>query len=779
MIGNRPWMRINQCEMTYMYRIMSFMRIDIGIAKLKHNQTEDVRYPFSNDISGYSTILYGEGEYALNYMRTKQVSGLPIIFVPGNAGSCKQVRSLGSILHNKTESRNLPFTFDVFAIDFNEELSGLAGMYLERQIKYLELAVRHIWGMYSSPPHGIIFVGHSMGGIVIRSLLNNIHFDPNRIAFIVTLGTPHKDAPMVFDWYLKNMYNRMHDSWRKQEKELSNLLVLSISGGLKDHLVPEHFTLDNGIRHVSTTAVNGIELETDHLCIVWCNQLVRYISRLMVEYAYDPDSFHIRADNVVKQLFNADGLLKEMTRIRVDTNIKIAIRNELIFIKNSDQDPKEFVLSFPKNSWLFIETSIESSLWTSSGEPIYSLNKLRQSFYTLVHSSVTEQVSVVHIGLLSLLKSCFASLWKANFEGHEPVVLLPVYFGSPAVAVVISLELESCKHANVEWFAKVEFRSQNLRRVSSLGANKKLQIVGHLLSKEETKAETFFILNQHCRFHARLDVSYLDTLVVMLRMYGSIVPYMLAVYILSALSISNLIEIYYSTIRDYKIICFTLIYHMFIIYWNNLVDWFTLLISSLLILSFTYILQKLADLFIQSIKCIYLKRPVKSRFLDINEMAVITTSLFINYLYNGFFAFLIVVIFSLLQLLKTAIFSRTVNLSVFSQPVFLIVLHFYAILVYTPFGICSVWNIIRYGLFAVYEDPARIPAYCMIFLKFIRLLVGKIHFFRAHYISVAVLTCTAIIQPFTCVAQLGFPFIAVIGLSWFVNRRELKPSKED
>lgn len=25
MTGNRPWMRTNQCEMTYMYRIMNFM----------------------------------------------------------------------------------------------------------------------------------------------------------------------------------------------------------------------------------------------------------------------------------------------------------------------------------------------------------------------------------------------------------------------------------------------------------------------------------------------------------------------------------------------------------------------------------------------------------------------------------------------------------------------------------------------------------------------------------------------------------------------------------
>lgn len=74
-------------------------------------------------------------------------------------------------------------------------------MYLERQIKYLDLVVRHIWTMYSPPPHGIIFVGHSMGGIVIRSLLHNIRFDPSRIAFIVTLGTPHKNARMFRSFY--------------------------------------------------------------------------------------------------------------------------------------------------------------------------------------------------------------------------------------------------------------------------------------------------------------------------------------------------------------------------------------------------------------------------------------------------------------------------------------------------------------------------------------------------------------------------------------------------
>lgn len=129
--------------------------------------------------------------------------------------------------------------------------------------------------------------------------------------------------------------------------------------------------------------------------------------------------------------------------------------------------------------------------------------------------------------------------------------------------------------------------------------------------------------------------------------------------------------------------------------------------------------------------CKFYFRFVKSTCFDLNGLAVVAISLFINYSYNGFFALLIVVLSSLLQLLKTAISLKTVSLSSFSQPVILVIFHFYAILVYTPFGVCSLWNIIRYGLFAVYEDPARVPAYWMAFLKLIRLSVGKIHFFKA------------------------------------------------
>lgn len=60
--------------------------------------------------------------------------------------------------------------------------------------------------------------------------------------------------------------------------------------------------------------------------------LSRYISRLVVEYAYDPISFQKHADNIVKQLFDADGLFRELTRMKVGTSTAIVIRNDLIFV---------------------------------------------------------------------------------------------------------------------------------------------------------------------------------------------------------------------------------------------------------------------------------------------------------------------------------------------------------------------------------------------------------------------------------------------------------------
>uniref|UniRef100_A0A0N4U531 GPI inositol-deacylase n=1 Tax=Dracunculus medinensis TaxID=318479 RepID=A0A0N4U531_DRAME len=212
---------------------------------------------------------------------SRKVSGIPVIFVPGSSGSVEQIRSIGSILHNKTENRNSPFSFDVFGIDFNQELSGISGMYLERQIRFLRLAVDKIWNMYSPQPVGLIFVGHSMGGIIIRSLFYSHDFDLSRISLAITLATPHSAPPFVFDYYMERFYEKMRLEWKERAEQIKNITVISISGGLKDILVPEHLTQDSGIHHFSTTSIDTVEVEVDHLCIVWCNQLQRYFFILL------------------------------------------------------------------------------------------------------------------------------------------------------------------------------------------------------------------------------------------------------------------------------------------------------------------------------------------------------------------------------------------------------------------------------------------------------------------------------------------------------------------
>ena len=70
----------------------------------------------------YNSLKYYDNN--VFYSNRKEVNGIPIIFVPGNAGSGKQARSIGSLLQNKTTLRHPGFHFDTFTLDFNEVSDG-------------------------------------------------------------------------------------------------------------------------------------------------------------------------------------------------------------------------------------------------------------------------------------------------------------------------------------------------------------------------------------------------------------------------------------------------------------------------------------------------------------------------------------------------------------------------------------------------------------------------------------------------------------------------------
>lgn len=91
--------------------------------------------------------------------------GIPVLFIHGNAGSFKQVRSLASIALRKSLNSRPGFHFDYFTVDLNEELSGLNGALLYEQKEYVNRSISRVLQLYeglSDKPQSVILVGHSM-----------------------------------------------------------------------------------------------------------------------------------------------------------------------------------------------------------------------------------------------------------------------------------------------------------------------------------------------------------------------------------------------------------------------------------------------------------------------------------------------------------------------------------------------------------------------------------------------------------------------------------------
>uniref|UniRef100_T1JLC1 GPI inositol-deacylase n=1 Tax=Strigamia maritima TaxID=126957 RepID=T1JLC1_STRMM len=135
----------NYCNMTYMYETPEYIPIPLH---------PDVHKQFPH----YKLYLYGEG--------TKSYDGIPVLFIPGNAGSYKQVRSLASVAYRM--SVKYSFHFNYFSVDLNEEYSALYGLTLQAQTEFVHASIKRILKLYqtskTSSPCSVILVGHSMGG---------------------------------------------------------------------------------------------------------------------------------------------------------------------------------------------------------------------------------------------------------------------------------------------------------------------------------------------------------------------------------------------------------------------------------------------------------------------------------------------------------------------------------------------------------------------------------------------------------------------------------------
>lgn len=264
----------NRCEMTYMFQKPHFIPIQLPTEVGK-------QFPL------YGLYVYGEGELVKD-LEGKKYAGVPVLFVPGNGGSHKQVRSLASVAYRKSFEDSINFHFNFFTVDLNEELAALYGAVLERQTEFVSIAVKHILGLYEGQkgkPESVILVGHSMGGMVARAVYTTKQVTAAMAPLIITQATPHTRPVLVLDPHIQKFYDKVNTFWMmEREFDLKEVVLLTVGGGRNDIQVPTSHT-NTPLADLATTTANipSCWLTADHQAVVWCWQLVMATMRALFD----------------------------------------------------------------------------------------------------------------------------------------------------------------------------------------------------------------------------------------------------------------------------------------------------------------------------------------------------------------------------------------------------------------------------------------------------------------------------------------------------------------
>ncbi|WEW57124.1 GPI inositol deacylase [Emydomyces testavorans] len=264
----------------------------------------------------YGLYLYrerGVDEYSEEDIGLK---GVPVLFLPGNAGSYKQGRSLASeaslyfhdvLQYDQERLRMGVRSLDFFTADFNEDMAAFHGQTLLDQAEYVNDALAYILSLYHDPrrpgrdpnlpdPTSVILIGHSMGGIVARTVLTMSNYQPNSVNSIITMSTPHARPPVSFDSDLVHTYKQINNYWREAYSQkwannnpLWHVTLISIAGGGGDAIVPSDYTSLSSLvpeTHgftVFTTTIPNVWTGMDHLSIAWCDSFRKVIVRSLFD----------------------------------------------------------------------------------------------------------------------------------------------------------------------------------------------------------------------------------------------------------------------------------------------------------------------------------------------------------------------------------------------------------------------------------------------------------------------------------------------------------------
>lgn len=248
----------NRCLMSYMHPLYTVVH--------------DLTVPANRQPWPYSVVHYRDGRVPVEtHQGSVPKPTLVVLYIPGNAGSYKQVRSLGS---NLLMRRQRPVA--IYALDLKEELSAISDGVMQRQAEFAQHVLA--WLRHQHAAAAFVLVGHSVGGLIARLLASRFSSD---VHLVVTLATPHIPlAHLPLRWVYKQL---AHVS-------AARVAMVSLNGGTGDWQVTEESTwILNHSTSLSLSArdLRGVWLETDHQCITWCRQIMDNVAAVVNKITRD------------------------------------------------------------------------------------------------------------------------------------------------------------------------------------------------------------------------------------------------------------------------------------------------------------------------------------------------------------------------------------------------------------------------------------------------------------------------------------------------------------
>ena len=262
--------------------------------------------------------------------------GVPkVLYIPGHWGSYEQSRSIGAhgiqmtgsrisaadtrraqakLLNSvpKTSSQNTTislegFIYDVYAVDFAEQGAALHGQFIVEQAHFVARAIRFLMDSCDGPTPGkpdpdesstltsLVVVAHSMGGIVAHMVPILYPELQHAMKYMVLLASPLSNPLYGFDKSVHDIYKQIRQHiYQYGRRENSNYMVVSISGGLRDEMIPPESSAyqklfegernTNSMPFVSLLSTDVMlrqhngqhrpRLGMDHRAIVWCYEVL-------------------------------------------------------------------------------------------------------------------------------------------------------------------------------------------------------------------------------------------------------------------------------------------------------------------------------------------------------------------------------------------------------------------------------------------------------------------------------------------------------------------------